>query len=79
MNEPLTETQVAAIGSNVNMPPLANDAHDPVIITDKTIFAAKGNEPEARHQTFGYLFDLLKVRGYKSLPKNIEIHIPGWN
>ena len=35
-------------------------------------------KPEPKYQTYGEVFDLLYARGYKSLPKNIQISVPGW-
>lgn len=33
----------------------------------------------SKYETFGDIFDYYKAKGYKALPKNIELCIPGWN
>lgn len=49
------------------------------IITDEISLSLQREEQEARYQTFGELFDILKNFKNKSLLKRVEIHIPGWH
>jgi hypothetical protein len=45
----------------------------------EAILPIKKVNPMAGYQTYGHVFDLLKARGYKTLPPFMEISIDGWN
>lgn len=80
-DEALPGNQVAAENSNQNMNgvSLVIDKQDTVKVTEEAIFQPIEDEKKPKYQTYGELFDLLKARGYKTLPKNMQIIIPGWN
>lgn len=78
-SEAMVKSQFTMLNSNVGVLPLLNDEPHPITIPDKTMYPSIEAEKDVRYQTFGEFFDLLKARGYKTLPKNIQINIPGWS
>lgn len=77
-NEVHTKTSTLKTGSGNQM----KTGHEPNNPEYGEIEAAPPKEEEtaeSKYKTVGDIFDYYKNRGYKSLPKNIKICIPGWN
>ena len=78
--ESILKSEVVNQNSNTHkdLPSLSRVENQLINQPEEIKMPSNNTDLNPRQQTFGELFDLMKARGYKSLPKNIQISVPGW-